>query len=196
MADKHYIFVDTETTGLPKDWNAPLTNLANWPRIVQIAWLIYNKSGECLKTVNCLIKPNNFIIPANATAIHGITTERATLEGSDLLAVLYEFNSDLQHCDCIVGHNISFDVDIIAAEFLRLGINIDKLLKIQQHCTMKTSKDFCKISLGDGRGYKYPKLVELYRAIFGKDPIQLHDALADITATAECFWAIKKNSLS
>ncbi|MCX6741278.1 MAG: hypothetical protein NTY61_02675, partial [Candidatus Parcubacteria bacterium] len=39
-----YLFFDTETTGLPKNWKAPIEDLDNWPRIVQIAWAIY-KNG-------------------------------------------------------------------------------------------------------------------------------------------------------
>lgn len=192
MTDAYYIFVDTETTGLPKNWRAPATDLNNWPRMVQIAWLVYDKSGNKLKTANYLIKPNGFVIPDTAIAAHGITNERAKAAGSDLIAVLYEFATDLQHCNIIVGHNISFDVNVITAECIRIGIKTDHLSRIKQHCTMKTSRDFCRLKSTNGRGYKYPKLAELYRAIFGKDVNGLHDALADITATAECFWALKE----
>jgi len=34
-----YLFFDTETTGLPKNWKAPIEDLNNWPRLVQLAWL-------------------------------------------------------------------------------------------------------------------------------------------------------------
>ena len=33
-----YLFFDTETTGLPKRWNAPVTDLENWPRSFAGAW--------------------------------------------------------------------------------------------------------------------------------------------------------------
>jgi len=31
---KMYLFFDTETTGLPRNWKAPVTDLDNWPRMV------------------------------------------------------------------------------------------------------------------------------------------------------------------
>lgn len=36
-------FFDTETTGIPKNWEAPVTDLSNWPRMVQIAYLGYKR---------------------------------------------------------------------------------------------------------------------------------------------------------
>jgi hypothetical protein len=35
-----YLFFDTETTGLPKSWKAPVTDVNNWPRLVQLAFLL------------------------------------------------------------------------------------------------------------------------------------------------------------
>jgi hypothetical protein len=43
-----YLFIDTETTGLPKNYKAPLHDLSNWPRLIQIAWLLYNSTGYIL----------------------------------------------------------------------------------------------------------------------------------------------------
>ena len=37
--DIMYLFFDTETTGLPRNWKAPVTHLNNWPRMIQIAWI-------------------------------------------------------------------------------------------------------------------------------------------------------------
>ena len=41
-----YLFFDTETTGLPKNWKAPVTDLNNWPRLVQLAYLLYDTSDQ------------------------------------------------------------------------------------------------------------------------------------------------------
>jgi len=43
-----YLFFDTETTGLPKSWKAPVTDLNNWPRLVQLAYLQYDKDGTMI----------------------------------------------------------------------------------------------------------------------------------------------------
>ena len=110
-----YLFFDTETTGLPKKWKEPVTNLDNWPRLVQIAWLSYNEFGELLSSDNRIIKPNGFIIPEDASKIHGITHENADLIGEDLAQVLTEFKALVDNAKYLVAHNMSFDEKIVGA---------------------------------------------------------------------------------
>ena len=43
-----YLIFDTETTGLPKRWDAPITDVNNWPRCVQIAWQLHDEMGNSL----------------------------------------------------------------------------------------------------------------------------------------------------
>jgi DNA polymerase III subunit epsilon len=85
------LFFDTETTGLPKNWKAPVTDLNNWPRLVQLAFLLYDREGNRVSERNYIIKPDGFKIPVDVVRIHGITHERATSEGRDLRSVLEEF---------------------------------------------------------------------------------------------------------
>ena len=73
-----YLFFDTETTGIPKNYKAPVSDIKNWPRLVQIAWLVTDKSGNEVKSAEYIIKPNGFSIPDDAAKIHGITNELAS----------------------------------------------------------------------------------------------------------------------
>lgn len=57
-----YLFFDTETTGLPKRWNAPVTDLENWPRLVQLAWIMYDDRGNMLESRDVIVKPEGFTI--------------------------------------------------------------------------------------------------------------------------------------
>ena len=43
-----FLIFDTETTGLPKKWSAPLTDFDNWPRAIQVAWQVHDLSGKCI----------------------------------------------------------------------------------------------------------------------------------------------------
>ncbi len=43
-----YLIFDTETTGLPRRWDAPLTDSDNWPRAVQIAWQLHDEWGALI----------------------------------------------------------------------------------------------------------------------------------------------------
>ncbi len=187
-----YLFFDTETTGIPRKWNAPVTDLNNWPRMVQIAWVIYNEIGEELEEQNHIIVPENYTIPYHVTQIHGISTKRAKEEGKDLKEVLELFAAALASVQVVVAHNISFDEKIIGAEFLRKKV-VHDFYKKQQICTMKSTTHVTKIP---GKyGYKWPKLSILYRHLFNETFAEQHNALADIRATARCFWELRARKL-
>jgi len=184
-----YLFFDTETTGLPKNWKAPVSDLNNWPRLVQLAFLLYDKKGNKLSEGDYIIKPEGFSIPVDAAKIHGITTERAISEGSLLNEVLQNLNSLLIKAEVLVAHNMSFDEKIVGAEFLRIGMP-NVLTTKRKICTMESSTNFCAIE--GPYGYKWPKLSELHTKLFGQDFEEAHNAKIDIEATARCFWKLKE----
>jgi hypothetical protein len=115
----YYLFFDTETTGLPKNWRAPVTDLNNWPRLVQLAFLAYDEDGNKISSGDYIIKPEGFSIPADASGIHGITTERALREGQPLSSIIQYFETLIVQASYLVAHNMSFDEKIIGAELLR-----------------------------------------------------------------------------
>jgi DNA polymerase III epsilon subunit-like protein len=187
-----YLFFDTETTGLPRNWKAPVTDINNWPRMVQIAWILCDEAGNRIEQSDYIITPENYTIPKQSSDVHGITTERAYEEGVDLTKVLKEFNEYCDEANYIVAHNIKFDEKIIGAEFLRKNIET-KFFEKQKLCTMNSSTDFCKIP--GPYGYKWPKLSELHIQLFGLDFADAHDASADINATEKCFWEMRRIGL-
>jgi len=184
-----YLFFDTETTGLPKNWKAPVTDLNNWPRLVQLAYLLYDKHGNKIGSGDFIIKPNGFIIPSDAAKVHGITTEKAINEGVVLLPVLQQFSTLVSETEFLVAHNMAFDEKIIGSELLRNGLPnvIDKKKKI---CTMQSTTNFCAIP--GPYGNKWPKLSELHYKLFREGFEEAHNAAADINATAKCFWELKR----
>lgn len=184
-----YLFFDTETTGLPKNWKAPITDLNNWPRLVQLAYLLYDANGKHIDGGDFIIKPFGFTIPLEASKIHGISTEKAMEEGKDLKKVLEDFHSLINESQHLVAHNMSFDEKIVGAEFLRNNMqnSIETKKKI---CTMQSTTQFC--ALNGPYGYKWPKLSELHIKLFGTDFEEAHNAAVDITATAKCFWELKR----
>ncbi|MEH0155489.1 DNA polymerase III subunit alpha [Limibacter armeniacum] len=185
-----YLIYDTETTGLPKDFNAPITDLENWPRVVQLAWQLHDDHGKLLNAQNYLIKPDGFTIPFNATKVHGITTQRAAEEGHDLKFVLEEFAKDLAFTDRQIGHNLNFDVNVMGAEYIRVGIEEPPVMEVDIIDTMKSSTDFCALQGGRGGRFKPPTLTELHTKLFGKPFDAAHDAAFDVEATARCFFGL------
>jgi len=187
-----YLFFDTETTGLPRNYKAPLTNSSNWPRLVQHAWIITDEAGAELEKHEYIIKPEDFTIPYQATKLHGITTEQANTEGILLEIVLREFVSALNEAEVLVAHNFNFDSKILGAEFVRKKMK-SPLFNKPHICTMKSTTNFCNIP--GPYGYKWPTLTELHLKLFGTDFKEAHNAIVDVKACAKCFFQLKKLSV-
>ena len=182
-----YLIFDTETTGLPKNWKAPITDTDNWPRCVQIAWQLHDRFGKLIEHQDYLIIPEDYNIPYDAEQIHGISTELAQEKGKPLNEVLALFNDALNKSKFIVGQNLGFDLNIMGSEFYRKGIDSPLLEKpVLDTCTEKTA-NLCKIPGGRYGKFKLPTLTELHEHLFGEPFAEAHNATADVEATTRCF---------
>ena len=182
-----YLIFDTETTGLPKRWDAPVSDTDNWPRCVQIAWQLHGDMGELLEHNDFLVIPDDYEIPYDAEKIHGISTALAQEQGTPLSEVLEEFNLVLSKTKFIVGQNVGFDVNIMGAELFRSGIDsLLSTLPVLDTCTEHTA-ELCKIPGGRGGKFKLPTLSELHHFLFEDTFKEAHNATADVEATARCF---------
>jgi DNA polymerase-3 subunit epsilon len=187
-----YLVYDTETAGLPRDWNAPHTDIGNWPRLVQIAWLLLDQWDRPIESVNRIVKPDRFTIPQTASRVHGITTTEATARGLPLASVLGEFHSALRRASVVVAHNANFDNNVVAAEYARFGWAYPFEGK-SQVCTMRQSTDYCQ--LPGPYGNKWPTLEELYRILFGEAFTDAHDAGVDAAACTRCFVELRNRGV-
>ncbi len=182
-----YLIFDTETTGLPKKWNAPVTDVDNWPRCVQLAWQLHDELGELIEHQDFLIKPEGYNIPYDAEQIHGISTRLAEEQGEDLKKVLHSFNEALAKAKFIVGQNLNFDINIMGSEFYRSGIETPLTeMPVLDTCTERTA-GLCQIPGGKGGKFKLPTLTELHEELFGEPFVEAHNATADVEATTRCF---------
>ncbi|MCA0152097.1 DNA polymerase III subunit alpha [Winogradskyella vincentii] len=182
-----YLIFDTETTGLPKRWDAPITDTDNWPRAIQIAWQLHDSMGNCIEHQDYLIQPNGFNIPFDAEKIHGISTELAQEKGVPLTQVLDKFNDALNRTKFVVGQNVKFDLNIMGAEFVREDVaNPLQELPVLDTCTEHTAL-LCKIPGGRGGKFKLPTLTELHQYLFNQPFAEAHNATADVEATTRCF---------
>lgn len=189
-----YLIFDTETTGLPHNKSAPVEDLDNWPRLVQIAWQLHDSHGKLLSTGNHIVKPDGFTIPFNAEKIHGISTQRALDVGEDLKEVLDKFTQDVNRAKVLVGHNIEFDNKIIGAEYLRTK-SPNLLTEFPNIDTSVDTVEFCQLQGGIGGRLKQPKLIELYEKLFGEGFGDAHDAAYDVDATAKAFFELLRRAI-
>ena len=182
-----YLIFDTETTGLPKNWKAPITDSDNWPRCIQIAWQLHDEMGKLIEHQDFLIRPEGFNIPYDAEQIHGISTELAQEKGIPLQEALDHFNQALSKAKFIVGQNLGFDLNIMGAEFYRLKLetSLDRI-PVLDTCTEVTAK-LCQLPGGRGGKFKLPTLSELHEHLFQEAFSEAHNATADVEATTRCF---------
>jgi DNA polymerase III epsilon subunit-like protein len=205
---------DTEATGLPKTKIINPDALHLWPHIVQFSYLIYDTElNDVLVVGDNIVKVGAGInIPAESTAIHGITNQMSQTEGVSLSQALQGFFRDLQTADRLVGHNISFDVNLVIVELLRMiynpasnsgadvSANKNNLHQIANfkntYCTLQESINLCAIKAVTklGKEYnKFPKLIELHQKLFRTIPNNLHNSLTDILVTLRCYVMMTGN---
>lgn len=190
-----YLIFDTETTGLPRNWNAPITDSDNWPRAIQIAWQLHDDMGNLIDHQDYLIKPEGFDIPFDAERIHGISTELAQRDGVSLAEVLHKFNKALEKTKFVVGQNVGFDVNIMGAEFHRLATKSLLIeLPVLDTCTEITAQ-LCQLPGGRGGRFKLPTLTELHEFLFHQPFAEAHNATADVEATTRCFFELVRQRI-
>jgi len=182
-----YMVFDTETTGLPANFNAPISDTDNWPRIVQLAWQIHDDMGELILHKDFIIKPVGYNIPVNTESIHGISTELAYVVGEEMTDVLRIFKNDIKKVNFVIGHNLAFDINIMGCEYFRIKEESPFLgIPVLDTCTEETAR-LCKLPGGKGGGFKKPTLTELNKFLFSQSFGEAHNATADVEATTRCF---------
>lgn len=184
------LFFDTETTG-KADFRAE-PDAPHQPRLVQFAALLCEDNGDEVGLASLIIRPHQFTIPADASAIHGITTQKALDCGVHLESALDLFVSWSTAAKPIVAHNIQFDRWILLGEMMRSGAIKPEYIFHDGFCTMKAMTQMCKLP-GNYGDYKWPKLIEAYRHCFGCDFDKAHDALADVLACKKVYFWLKNH---
>jgi DNA polymerase III epsilon subunit-like protein len=186
------LIFDTETTGLPKTREPAIKGSDNWPHLVSIAWTVIDSNknyDSCAPSESYIIKPQ-WTIPADSTAIHGITQAKAEVDGLPLSTVIQKFLA-VDH-DMMVAHNMNFDYNVLVNAIV-WDLKINTLPDFKpKFCSMEAMKNIMQIPYANGRGYKPPKLTELYTHVVKKpfDSGKTHSAQYDTWLLAE----IIKNS--
>ncbi len=176
------LIFDTETTGLPVKGGSVYLQ----PKVVQFAAVAFKfhpdgkseQIGKFMWYVNPGCK-----IPAGAVACHGITDERVKY-APPFKGIFEVVREMVEEVDFVAGHNVTYDLDVLRWEAQRLNVPPVRLRNMALD-TMLGGTDLCKFP-GRMGSYKWPKLEELHRFLFGKGFEGAHDALGDVEATGRC----------
>jgi DNA polymerase-3 subunit epsilon len=208
---------DTETTGLPKSKIINELTLQLWPHIVQFSYIIYDTVlKKIIKTVDLIIRiPENINISDEVSDIHGITNFISQTSQYKIEDALIHFSKDYLNygIDLIVGHNLSFDINMLKVELMREIINNqnnsnDKRMFLQLleslddmnpdsqelYCTMQKTIELCNLKAKTkyGKEYvKFPKLNELHMKLFNSQPRNLHNSLNDVLICLRCYYMLE-----
>ena len=213
VKNKKVLVLDLETTGLParkegihygKDEYCDYTDNSKYDssRIIQIAWILVQNFSKTKMNeddiTEYLVKPNGFDkIDDEVVKIHGITYEKANLEGKKFKKIIkkYGLKEAIMQCDIIMGHTCLFDIFILLNECYRSGLNkcVDKLKQILDDnmffCTAEFGRNVCKQKIGYDKFYEHrtPALKQLYFHYFKFEPEVQHDAKADVNTLLQIF---------
>lgn len=204
------LFFDTETTGLRDRFNPSFL-----PRVVQIGALLTDEQGKTLAELNVLLQPEGFDEVAEAASnVHGFSYELISKCGIDRQTGLECFFELVNLADELVAHNAAYDLDLMNIEIDYTKDNIiagelsadswkHVLSEIKKTCTMEDSRDVLKLPLSDRQAfyfndkgidqqYKNPRLQEAHIYFMGYDFEGAHDAMADVRACKDVYFALKK----
>ena len=189
------LVLDTETTGLPKNWKKSYKYVNNWPRVIELAWQLYTDDGELIEEASDLVEPDGWTMPTGEFwQKYGFTQERNETEGKPIEELLEKLTEAIHKADLMVAHNISYDANVLMAEYLRANKTTGK--QIERFCTKEAGTNYCKIPGKYPGKYKWPKLEELANKLeIDSSDIDFHRALGDIILTARCYFKMKERGI-
>jgi DNA polymerase III subunit epsilon len=164
-----YAVVDVETTGLHPGWNH---------RVVEIAVVRLDRSGRVVDEWCTLVNPERDLGPRH---IHGISAGEAR-QAPTFAEIAGDLGARLAG-QVVVGHNVSFDLRFLAAEFLRAGLDVP-LADDTGLCTMRLANRYLATAT---------RSLALCCEAAGVEVGQAHSALHDAYAAAgllACFLRV------
>jgi len=169
---------DVETTGLPLARRADFKNLEMYDtcRLVSFALIEYDSEHRERSVTYHIVQPEGYTV--TATEIHGITHERAVLNGVPFGEVYEDICKKLKEIPVVVGHNLEFDMNVLMSEVWRRGLPMDVIENVRTVCTLRMTRDFF---------FEFRKLGLLYKDLFGRELDGAHNALADARAAGEVY---------
>lgn len=191
------LFFDVETTGLPpRKANPEMFQQYDSCRVVSIAWVLRDKKTVYAQRYS-VTDPGIPDEKIGAEFVHGISREIMDKYGKPIEAVLSDFMADVNNSDKIVAHNLDFDRSVVSAELFRMGSPdvARKLMSFKSLCTMKSTTNLVRIPNSYG-SYKWPKLEELHKFLYGHVFENAHHAMCDVDAMVKCYFTLLEKHTS
>lgn len=184
-----YLIFDCSSIEKPVSYSVPFSDTFAWPKMLHLSWIILDKDLKPIKDENHVIEPDGFEITSDIEQRCQLSKEDIEAKGQPLEKVLKAFDKGLSEAYYVLAHNLRFNENVLAAEYVRKGID-HSLFRKDRICLMQESTFFCKLPSKTG-GYKWPTITELHAIIFQKAYSPPNNARADVIAATRCFKALK-----
>lgn len=185
-----YLIFDSSPISKPKNYSAPFSDTFSWPRMLHLSWIVLDKDFKPLEDYDCIIKPQGFKVDKTHLRYTHLSQEEVEKRGENIGEVLKAFNESVDGADYVFAHNLAMHQNIIAAEFIREGLQ-HSIFHADGFCLMQEATYFCKIP-GKRGGYKWPSLTELHAILFKQRYSPANNARADVIAATRCFIMLMK----
>ena len=180
------LIFDTETNGIRK-YNQ------FWSQCIMSIGMVESSDGKIICQDKFYIKGVTEV--KHFRGCHSLTVEECNESGISLENAVSHLLKIMKRVKLVAAHNIEFDIGVLRYNLKENG-HKDLLTRFNRAldskrliCTMALSTNICKIP--SVVGYKYPKLVELYKFLYDDEPDEeLHDALGDCHVLKRCIDAL------
>ncbi len=180
-----FLLFDVSANGKPRNWKAHFTDTFSWPRMIHLAWLLYDKKGNLTEENDFIIKPEGFEISPASLKMHKLDQETIDEKGVSTEVALEAIRPAIEQAIYSFSFNMQYNENVLLAEFYRKNMT-HKLSQTERYCLMRESTFFCKIP-NRGGGYKWPTLQQLHQHIYNVGFDGAGNAVQDITALSRCF---------
>ncbi|MBK7007561.1 MAG: hypothetical protein IPH94_07335 [Saprospiraceae bacterium] len=187
-----YLVFDCSANGNPSSYKAPFSDTFNWPRLIHISWILLDAQLKPIGDFDRIVLPEGFALNEDVRKKSKIDDEDIEKKAVPLTGILEEFNGSVSQCEYIFSHNLNFNENVLAAEFIRKGVDI-LMFKKERFCLMQEGTYFAKMPSKTG-GYKWPTLTELHAACFNSSYTPANNARADVIAATRCFIKLMKTN--
>ncbi len=186
-----FLIFQVSAAGKPKNWNRPASDPFNWPRLIHLAWLHYDKSGQLIKSADRIVEPGSYEPNEEVLQSAGITAEEVEEKKVPLKKLLDEFIGDLRNCEYLFSHNLHLSESVVRAECHRLRLNDGPFDYLDKYCIMREATHHCKLPGKDGK-YKWPTMQELHLVLFESKYAKGNNAWSNVVASSTCLFELLK----
>lgn len=189
-----FTIFDTETTSL-FDFSKP-ADAEGQARLASISMIYLDEQDAIEKRCDMLIKPDGWVLGADAAAVNGLTMDRLMAEGVPVRDVLDEYSAMIKSGRAIAAYNCQFDAKVMRGELRRAGMD-DLFHETRNVCLMRAMTNICQILKANPRtddDWKFPKLAEALLHIGAVNDAP-HTAAADADGALAVYKYLRSHDL-